>query len=95
MAAVTIAPHAGDLLLIGPQASVQFRRPILFRVIRVFLTWTTYDGWIWLEGCQIDMRGEAVTRRAVFVQTAGLCSAPTRLPIQGPGRRTMPGTVWT
>ncbi|MFF0722879.1 MULTISPECIES: hypothetical protein [unclassified Micromonospora] len=91
---MTTAPRAGDLLLIGPQASVQFRRPILFRVIRV-LTWTTYDGRIWLEGYQVNKRGEAVTRRAVFVQPAGLRTAPTRLPIRGPGRRKMPGTVWT
>ncbi|WP_431729829.1 hypothetical protein [Verrucosispora sp. TAA-831] len=87
-----MAPRAGDLLLIGPQASVQFRRPILFRVIRV-LTWTTYDGWIWLEGYQLDMRGVAVTRRAVFVQPAGLRTAPTPVATGRPGRTKAPRRV--
>ncbi|WP_432050548.1 hypothetical protein [Verrucosispora sp. NA02020] len=77
--------RAGDLLRVGREASVQFRRPILFRVIRV-LEWTTYDGWIWVEGYQLDARGEAVERRAVFVQPAGLRAAPVPVAV-GQARR--------
>ena len=54
---------------------MQFSKPILFRVIRV-LDRPTYDGWIWLEGYQIDNRGDAVERRSIFVMKAGLRTAP-------------------
>ncbi|MEU8389363.1 hypothetical protein [Micromonospora sp. NPDC048843] len=62
---------AGDLLIVGREASVQFIRPIRFRVIRV-LDWITYDEWIWLDGYQLDDRGDAVARRSIFVMKAGL-----------------------
>nr|WP_205807852.1 hypothetical protein [Micromonospora sp. HNM0581] len=52
-------------------ASVQFHRPILFRVIRV-LDRPTYDGWLWLEGYELNAAGDAVNRRSIFVQRAGL-----------------------
>ncbi|MEH1098202.1 hypothetical protein [Micromonospora sp. CPCC 205561] len=64
-------PRAGDLLHVTREASVQFINPIFFRVIRV-LDWVTYDGWIWLDGYQLDARGDAVARRSIFVQSAGL-----------------------
>ena len=64
-------PMAGDLLRVGREASVQFTKPILFRVIRV-LDRPTYHGWIWLEGYQIDNKGDAVDRRSIFVMKAGL-----------------------
>ncbi|NBE80997.1 hypothetical protein [Micromonospora rubida] len=65
------APKAGDLVHVTSAASVQFVRPIMFRVIRV-LNWITYDGWIWLDGYQLDAKGDAVARRSIFVQSAGL-----------------------
>ncbi|GIJ28085.1 hypothetical protein Vqi01_32470 [Micromonospora qiuiae] len=68
-------PKAGDLLRVGREASVQFTKPILFRVIRV-LDRPTYHGWIWLEGYQIDNKGDAVDRRSIFVMKAGLRIAP-------------------
>ncbi|WP_433229414.1 hypothetical protein ACQP2H_27610 [Micromonospora sp. CA-248260] len=64
-------PRSGDLLHVNRSASVQFINPIAFRVIRV-LDWPTYDGWVWLEGYQLNARGDAVTRRSIFVQPAGL-----------------------
>lgn len=64
-------PSAGDLLEVTRAASVQFVRPIWFRVIRV-LDWPTYDGWIWLDGYRLDAKGDAVARRSIFVQPAGL-----------------------
>ncbi|WP_255609207.1 hypothetical protein [Micromonospora sp. PLK6-60] len=62
---------AGALLRVGKRASVQFVRPFNFRLIRV-LDWVTYDGWIWLDGYQLDDRGDAVARRSIFVMKAGL-----------------------
>jgi hypothetical protein len=43
----------------------------MFRVIKV-LDWPTYDGWIWLEGYELNTAGDAVSRRSIFVQKAGL-----------------------
>ncbi|OZV82600.1 hypothetical protein CA850_09585 [Micromonospora echinospora] len=64
-------PRAGDLVLVTRAASVQFVTPIMFRVIRV-LDRATFDGWVWLDGYQLDRKGEALTRRSIFVQPAGL-----------------------
>ncbi|RLP98303.1 hypothetical protein [Micromonospora sp. CV4] len=64
--------QAGDLLHITRAASVQFATPILFRLIRVMTDRITYDGWAWIEGYQLDARGEAVARRELLVQPAGL-----------------------
>ncbi|RIV38985.1 hypothetical protein [Micromonospora radicis] len=64
-------PRSGDVLHVTSAASVQFLRPILFRVIRV-LDRPTYDGWLWLEGYELNAAGDAVNRRSIFVQRAGL-----------------------
>ncbi|MEU8821788.1 hypothetical protein [Actinoplanes sp. NPDC048796] len=64
-------PRAGDILHVGKAASVQFAAPILFRVIRVLIT-DTYQGWIWLDGYELNPQGDAVERRSIFVQLAGL-----------------------
>lgn len=54
------------------EASVQFAAaPLLFRVIRVH-DWSTYDGWAWLDGYELNTAGEAVDRRTIFVQVGGL-----------------------
>jgi hypothetical protein len=51
---------------------VQFAAaPLLFRVIRVH-EWSTYDGWAWLDGYELNSIGEAVDRRSIFVQVGGL-----------------------
>lgn len=64
-------PRSGDVLRVTRSASVQFIRPMLFRVIRV-LDWPTYEGWTWLDGYQLDESGDAVERRSIFVQVDGL-----------------------
>ncbi|MEU5551633.1 MULTISPECIES: hypothetical protein [unclassified Micromonospora] len=65
-------PRSGDVLHVTRAASVQFRsKPIQFRVIRV-LDRPTYDGWLWLEGYELNAAGDAVNRRSIFVQRAGL-----------------------
>ncbi|GAA2702414.1 hypothetical protein GCM10010429_07370 [Micromonospora olivasterospora] len=43
----------------------------MFRVIRVH-DWPTYDGWMWLDGYELNATGDAVSRRSIFVQAAGL-----------------------
>ncbi|WP_405090657.1 hypothetical protein OG767_24280 [Micromonospora sp. NBC_01392] len=63
--------RAGDLITVTRAASPQFVSPILFRVIRQ-LDWTTYDGWVWLDGYQLSATGDAVARRSIFVRPAGL-----------------------
>ena len=67
-------PRVGDVLHVTRAASVQFCNPILFRVIRVHHEWTTYEGWIWLDGYQLGITGDAVERRSIFVQVRGLSS---------------------
>ncbi len=64
-------PRTGDGLHVTRAASVQFLMPIKFRVIRV-LDWPTYDGWLWLDGYELNAAGDAVTRRSIFVQREGL-----------------------
>lgn len=64
--------QAGTLLHLTREASVQFSRAIRFRVIRVREDLITYDGWVWLDGYELDQRGEAVRRREVFVQRRGV-----------------------
>lgn len=67
-------PKAGDLVHVTRAASVQFLKPILLRIIRVLDDWTrnTYDGWCWLDGYELDAKGDAVARRSIFVQPAEL-----------------------
>ncbi|SCL15309.1 hypothetical protein [Micromonospora inyonensis] len=71
--------RAGDLLHVTRAASVQFVRPIMFRLIRV-LDRPTFDGWLWLDGYQVNKKGDAVARREVFVQPAGLRKLPPVAP---------------
>lgn len=63
--------RAGDIVQITREASVQFLKPMMFRVIRVH-DWPTYDGWMWLDGYQLNSAGDAIERRSIFVQQAGL-----------------------
>lgn len=64
-------PCSGDVLQVTRAASVQFVKPLLFRVIRVH-DWPTYDGWVWLDGYELNAAGDAVDRRSIFVQKSGL-----------------------
>ncbi|WP_089155676.1 hypothetical protein [Micromonospora sp. NBS 11-29] len=64
--------NGGDILLLTRAASVQFTKPIRFRVIRDVTDSATFDGWRWVEGYELDAKGEAVSRRRIFVQSRGL-----------------------
>lgn len=66
-----MSPRAGDIVHVTREASVQFLKPIMFRVIRVH-DWPTYDGWMWLDGYQLNSAGDAIERRSIFVQHDGL-----------------------
>lgn len=68
---VRLVPRSGDVIHVTREASVQFASPMLFRVIRVH-DWSTYDGWTWLDGYELNSAGEAIDRRSIFVQVAGL-----------------------
>ncbi|RZT82530.1 hypothetical protein EV382_5839 [Micromonospora violae] len=66
------SPKPGEELWIDREASVQFRRQrFMFRVISVCPK-PTYRGWAWVTGYQLDARGNAVDKREIFVQLAGL-----------------------
>lgn len=75
----------GAVVHVGATASVQFAgaSAFQFRIIRIDDI-PTYDGWAWLEGYQLGPNGEAVARRRIFVQMAGL--RPGR-PSTPPGAR--------
>jgi len=66
-----VLPRSGDVLRVTTTASVQFAQPMLFRVIRVH-EWSTYEGWAWLDGYQLNTSGDAIERRSIFVQLNGL-----------------------
>src|SRR3954447_13435253 len=71
MAGDDVLPRSGDVIHVTKAASVQFAAPMLFRVIRVH-DWPTYEGWIWLDGYELNASGDAVERRSIFVQVSGL-----------------------
>ncbi|MFI7436626.1 hypothetical protein [Micromonospora haikouensis] len=62
----------GDVLHLTRACSVQFLKPIMFRLIKVRADLHTYHGWVWLEGYELDARGEAVARRELFVIREGV-----------------------
>jgi len=66
-------PQPGGVVYVGPRASVQFseRSAIVVRIIRVEGK-PTYHGWCWLDGYELNTSGDAVERRSIFVQPAGL-----------------------
>ncbi|MDG4759178.1 hypothetical protein [Micromonospora sp. WMMD710] len=65
-------PTPGTELWIDREASVQFlRQRFRFRVISA-CSKPTYRGWAWITGYQLDDRGNAVEKREIFVQLAGL-----------------------
>ena len=85
-------PRSGDVLRVTRAASVQFSTPMLFRVIRVH-DWSTYNGWAWLDGYELNSVGDAVERRSIFVQLDGLQPAQPTQPPAGPNRyRAATGT---
>ncbi|KAB1158769.1 hypothetical protein F6X68_10310 [Micromonospora sp. AMSO12t] len=63
---------AGDVLHLTRAASPQFARPIFFRLIKVRAELHTYDGWTWIDGYQLDEKGDAIARRELFVLKAGV-----------------------
>jgi hypothetical protein len=71
-------------------ASVQFTTPIVFRVIRIH-DWSTYHGWAWLDGYELNSVGDAVERRSIFVQLDGL--QPVQVSAQSaPNRHRAPAS---
>ncbi|WP_091281580.1 hypothetical protein [Micromonospora haikouensis] len=73
---------AGDVLHITAACSVQFAKPMMFRLIKVRHDLVTYDHWVWLDGYQLDAKGDAVARREIFVLRAGLTVRRRTAPMQ-------------
>ncbi|WP_433688979.1 hypothetical protein ACQP0I_13755 [Micromonospora carbonacea] len=63
---------AGDVLHLTRAASVQFIKPIMFRLIKERTDLHTYHGWVWLDGYELNERGDAVARRELFVIRDGV-----------------------
>jgi hypothetical protein len=65
--------RAGDVLLLGKEASVQFAgdRVLMLRLMSVDRN-PTYQGWVWLTGYSLNEDGTATEKREVFVQLAGV-----------------------
>ncbi|MBM0276270.1 hypothetical protein [Micromonospora tarensis] len=84
--------RAGDVVLLTAAASVQFRTPIVVRVIREIPDRHTYHGWLWLDAYQLNSKGEAVARRELFVLRAGLRLPTSRRGPPAPVRRR--ATAW-
>jgi hypothetical protein len=91
-------PRPGDIFLVGRSASVQFAgdRGLRVRVVRVDRK-PTYDGWAWLTVYVLGPDGDAVARRDIYVQVAGLRPAPavpgeprSKPNNAGPARRSAP-----
>ncbi|HEY2792045.1 MAG TPA: hypothetical protein VGJ28_06815 [Micromonosporaceae bacterium] len=86
-----MVPRSGEVIRVTRAASVQFAAPMLFRVIRVH-DWSTYDGWAWLDGYELNTSGDAIDRRSIFVQVGGLQRAhvtvPTRAGVPRPQQRS-------
>jgi hypothetical protein len=83
-----VLPRSGDVLRVTRAASIQFNKPMMFRVMRV-QDWQTYNGWAWLDGYQLNSAGDAVERRCIFVQLSGLqqAMATNRATRNGPVHR--------
>ncbi|WP_433133990.1 hypothetical protein ACQPWW_17350 [Micromonospora sp. CA-240977] len=80
-AAPTDTLRAGDVILLTTAASVQFRKPIVVRVIRELPDRHTYDGWLWLDAYELNPKGDAIARRELFVMRAGV-----RIQVSSPRR---------
>jgi hypothetical protein len=65
---------------------------MLFRVIRIH-DWSTYDGWAWLDGYELNTAGDAVDRRSIFVQVGGLQRAQVTLPTRSGNARASTSAV--
>jgi len=74
----TVRP--GDVVYVGPAASPQFTagNGFQFRVIRTHDWNTSWEGWAWLDGYQLNAAGDAVERRSIYVDLMGL--PPVALP---------------
>lgn len=81
-------PRAGEIVHVTGDASVQFagRRAMYFRVIRIH-DWPTYTGYLWLDGYQLNAAGDAVERRSIFVEAAGLSAVAIEHGRPAPGNR--------
>ncbi|MER7277524.1 hypothetical protein ABT369_24085 [Dactylosporangium sp. NPDC000244] len=64
----------GDMVHVGPVASPRFGagNGFGFRVIRAHDWRTSWDGRAWLDGYQLNAAGDAIERRSIYVDLAGL-----------------------
>lgn len=46
-----------------------------------------YNGWVWITGYVLDVRGMAKAKRELYVMKSGLRSAPASVVVGKPGRQ--------
>ncbi|WP_431910953.1 hypothetical protein [Micromonospora carbonacea] len=83
----------GDVLHLTRAASPQFVKPITVRVIREVKDRHTYHGWTWIEAYELDVRGDAVAKRELFVLREGLHRLAGTPRQAAPARGTSPARV--
>ncbi|WP_405430472.1 hypothetical protein [Micromonospora sp. NBC_00617] len=74
--------NPGDLLVIGPACSVQFTGDRILRVRLVSIgVVDPYHDWLWLTGYVLDVKGNAIAKRELYVQRAGIVVEQRRPPL--------------
>ena len=85
------APAPGDVVIIDQRAGPHLAGPHLGGPLRLRVgsveRSVTMAGWAWLHGYQLNDVDEAVERRSVFVELAGLYRPPGAQPPPTPWRR--------
>ncbi|WP_433535367.1 hypothetical protein ACQPZK_25450 [Micromonospora sp. CA-249363] len=83
---------AGDVVLIGPECSVQFSGDRALRVRLVSIgALDPYHGWVWVTGYILDAKGMATDKREVYVRSAGIMAcSPSSFSVRRAGRK-VPG----
>ncbi|WP_422736556.1 hypothetical protein ACN263_23890 [Micromonospora sp. WMMD729] len=84
--------EAGDLVLIGPECSVQFSgdRALRVRLVSIGAA-DPYHGWVWLTGYVLDAKGMATDKREVYVRSAGIRACSPASPRMRRVGRKVPG----
>ncbi|WP_018353545.1 hypothetical protein [Longispora albida] len=71
----------GDVVRLTKAASPQFGSPLVLRLTKISERRSSVSGWAWIEGYQLDTAGQAITKRTVFVNLAGISPVgPRRVP---------------
>ncbi|KOX14996.1 hypothetical protein ADK66_03070 [Micromonospora sp. NRRL B-16802] len=79
----------GDVVLIGAACSPQFTgdRALRLRLVLVGEV-DPYNGWMWITGYVLDVKGLATAKRELYVMRAGIVIQRRTAPVGGQPRRS-------